>query len=168
MVQLDHAITVVPKSDYAIITAMAGDLRVTVGSQTRALTDEERQELVAKHLSNYLATGQRAGALGPLMGNSLSANGDLGFRAAIWMEETTDAAGKVQHIMRSTVEGVSPDVARQINQQLAMLMSGAVTRGQDISFESYIQQRSGNLINGLYRLSVEQELAYNKMAGPTH
>jgi hypothetical protein len=162
---VESAVQVVPKAEYTLISAMTGSLKVSSGSQAAALTDAQRGEIMAKQISQVIASGQRAAGVVPLSASTIEDNAEKGFRAAIWMEETTDAAGKVSHIMKSAIEGVPSGVADQMNNQLAELMNQAAARGDDSSFASYVQENAGPLLEALYNQSQNEEDQFNKMVG---
>ncbi|HEV2208112.1 MAG TPA: hypothetical protein VG167_05015 [Verrucomicrobiae bacterium] len=150
-----EVVQVVPKSEYAIITAMAGGISVTTGGATQPLTDFEREELVSRHLANFLITGQRSAAVLPMHAGSLTANSEVGFRVAIWLEETTVEASRVNRLMVSVLNGVPEDAANQLNNQLSELMKHAAAQGRDSSFQQFFQENAGQLVSGLYELSQE-------------
>jgi hypothetical protein len=161
---IPETVQVVAKSEYVIVTAMAGSLSVTTGGTTQPLTDFERRELVARHTADFLATAQKARAVTPLHAGTLAGNAELGFRATIWLEQTTDQAGRVSQIMRSAIDGVPTEVANQLNNQLADLMKRAAALGRDGSFQQFFQQNGGRLLAGLYELSLESELYFDALA----
>lgn len=162
-VQVDKVVAVVPKTEYAAIVAMGGGIVVSTGTITRPLTDDEREELASKQFADAMNTLQKSGAVLPSLGNSVAANGDMGFHAAIWMEQTTDASGKISQVMKSSIAGLDDQSENLILQHFADLLQQAASKKQDVSFTDYLNQHGANLIDGLYQLSVQDAQSFQKM-----
>ncbi len=152
--ELEDTVQVATRKAVAILDATAGEVKVSVASQSGNLSGARKDEVVARALMEFKRTGQRSASLPLEPTGSIIERQQYGFRASLWLEDTVGEAREVKVILENTDRlNITDEQKANLQEQVTRLLTEAAAGASDAGTQEHLASAYGGLIDTLSDLS---------------